>query len=167
MSPGVRWLPCFALAAACQTSGAPDTDGGTYFADDRYGLAFVMPAGWSHRAHGSSHVFAGPDGPTSYTTLTVQGLPAASLDEALERAYGDLDGVDGFGWDLREPVSLAGRPALRYALHFDLHETPRRKAGVVLDTGRAVVDVSYAGPDAIFPLALDVYEDALATLSVY
>jgi hypothetical protein len=147
------------------------------FSDERTGLSFELPADWEHTRLGSSHVFSGPSRrDTYYTTVTVQivegrtALDAGrdgALDAALEAAYHDVAALESFRWELREPVSVAGRPGLRYSAHFDLHETPRRKSGLLLDTGGRLVDISYASTPELFPLGLPAFEALLGSLSVY
>ena len=62
---------------------------------------------------------------------------------------------------------MDGHRAVRYAVRFDLHEQPRRKEGVFVETTRGVVDVSYAAPTEMFHQGLHVFHEVLESLWVY
>jgi len=172
----IRSLDKAALAAICLCAGgcqkpppAPSEPAGTVFRDDQYGLSMEVPRGWVHTRTGqSSHVFSGPKGGDSfYTTITLQLVePHEPLDVALERAYAAA-ALDDFAWERREPTTLDGKPALRYGVRLVLHETPRRKAGVLVDTGTRLIDISYGSTAELFDEGLPAFDTALDSISFY
>jgi len=163
------WATAMALVAggtaggACRPPPPPQPFPTETFTDDGLGVTLELPPHWLHSRHGTSHIFSGPaDDPSYYTTITLQGLPKeATLDEALARAFAPLADRTTLHWQPHEPAMVDGHAALRYALHFELHETMRRKAGVLVDASDAFVDLSYAATDELFPLSVAAFDHSV------
>ncbi len=161
-------LACATLIACDQPApAAPPTT--RVFSDELLGLSFELPADWRHERIGQRHIFSGPEGTDLFfTTVTLQPLgPGEKLDVALSRAYESALGYRGFAWERREPTTVAGRPALRYGVTFELHEKQRRKSGVVLDSGEQLLDLSYGATTELFATGLPAFTLLVDSLSFY
>jgi hypothetical protein len=157
------------LLVACRHEPPPAPPPTRIFDDEVLGLAFELPSDWTHERVGQRHLFSGPVGTTTYyTTVTLQSLGAGDkLDVALSRAYESALGYPAFAWERREPVTVASRPALCYSVTFELHEKQRRKTGLIIDSGRELLDISYGATNEIFPNGLPAFETMVSSLSFY
>ncbi|MEE8408104.1 MAG: hypothetical protein V3T05_00735 [Myxococcota bacterium] len=133
------------------------------------GVSFELPRAWEERLEGDALVFSGKTGnPDHFTTVTVQIVPRrdTGLLEALDAAVAPVVNYPGFAWQHREPVIIAGRPAVRYGFRVELHESQRMKHGLLVDTGRHFIDLAYAAPREIFASGIPVFEHLITTLQV-
>lgn len=158
-----------ASLAGCRQTPPPARPATEIFSDDLLGLSFELPADWRHDRDGRRHIFSGPEGtPLFFTTVTLQPLDErGKLDDALSRAYEPVLGFPAFAWENREPVTVSGRPGLRYGVTFELHEKQRRKSGLVIDTSRQLLDLSYGATTELFPLGIPAFETIVGTLTFY
>ena len=162
------WL---GLAACTQSSGAqrpkaPKTQTHLF---EELGLSMELPIAWSRAESTAGLVFSGGKGTSQYfTTLALQSLPPSSyLDEALEHAYDPVRILPEFSWEHREPSTADGRPALRYALAFEMHETPWRKAGILVEGTWGLIDISYSAVEEHFFDGLGAFELVASTLGFF
>lgn len=146
--------------------GLIDTDG--LFLSDELDLAMEMPPAWITTPTPTGLIFSGPTGSTSYfTTITLQALAEhdTTLDHVFEDTYGDLARDPNVLIGAPVPILVAGMPALAFALETSGYKTPRRKVGVLLDTGRHIVDISYSAPVDLFAESFFVYTHALESMN--
>ena len=158
--------PSQATSSTATASAAPSRT----FTHDAFGISFEIPIHWVERTRGDSVVLSGPPGSDAYyTTLTVQALPRnpGNLDTAVRNAYGPLDTETEVTWEALEPSVIDARPAVSYRMSFLWQETPRQRTGVLVDTGRLLVDVSYSANAAVFDTGLPAFLAAVDSLTVF
>ena len=164
-------LALTALVISC--AGPPPGDPAPrswLFHHDATGVSFELPASWRATESERALVFSGPErSPSYYTTITFQAALSDSdrtLGDALAAAHADLAELPQFAWHFREAALVATRPALRYGLQVELHESVRVRHGVVFDASGTVVDLAYAGTPEVFDSGLPAFEHVLATVAV-
>lgn len=165
-------LSIVAMAAGCRRDTAPPDASSAVtrlYTHEGLGLSFEIPRAWEEKLEGNTLVFSGKTNQKDhFTTVSVQIVPRrdAGLMEALDQACAPVVGYPGFGWQLREPVIISGRPAVRYGFRVAVHESLRQKHGVLIDTGRHFVDIAYAAPAESFDDGIPVFEHVITTLTV-
>jgi hypothetical protein len=160
----------FALLVACAGPPAPEGPALRTFTAAELGVALDLPVDWVVEARGTGHVLSGPAGTDAfYTTVALQPVERTqgdALDVALERIYAPVLAVRGFAWERREPTTVSGKPALFYSVRFEHHETPRRKACVLVDADGWYLDVCYSATEALFPSGVAIFSDAVDSLTL-
>jgi len=134
------------------------------------GVSFEVPTRWVVAQEGSALVFSGtPDRPSHFTTITIQAqsLAGQSLPDALDKAMAPLKHKPHFAVTAVQPCIIAARPALRYAFEVQLNETLHLRRGALIDTGLQLVDIGYASTPAVYASGVPVFENVLASLSVW
>jgi hypothetical protein len=166
-------LCAFLLLAACAAEKPHALLTRHSFYHDALGIGFDLPVHWTYHSQASSRgsvlVFSGPNHTNQYyTTVTLQAVtsPQESLYQALLTVHESILGLPEFAWIAREPAVIDGRPALRYALCVQLHESLRLKYGVLLEASGYLVNLTYSGTTEVFGDAVGVFEDIVASLSV-
>jgi len=172
--PWCTFLTASGLLLACGCASDPpvvnDGPGPWLYHHDATGVSFELPTTWTVTDSGAALVFSGPNGsPDYYTTVTFQAALRTddqTLDEALATAHAELTQLPQFAWHFREPALVATRPALRYGLQVELHESLRFKHGVLFDASGTIVNLVFAGTPEVFATGLPVFEHVLATVAV-
>lgn len=167
----VKWLAAWTLFSllGCAASTAKTSSASRTYLDSDAGVLFELPTGWIETHEGAARVFSGPMGhDTYYTTIALQAVAGAplKLDLALEQAFEPLATLPQFGWDARDVTVADGYPSLRYTVQFELHETLRRKTGLLLVKPPYVIDLSYAATDDLFAQGIPVFENLLDSLTL-
>jgi hypothetical protein len=158
------------LACAGDPPVAERKPGPWLYHHDATGVSFELPPGWAVTESGAALVFSGPAGsPDYFTTVTLQAALRTddqTLDEALAAAHAELTQLPQFAWHFREPALVATRPALRYGLQVELHESLRLKHGVLFDASGTIVNLVFAGTPEVFSTGLPIFEHVLGTVAV-
>jgi hypothetical protein len=170
LMPRCTFLTAVLLACGC-ASNPPAVDNGPepwLYHHDATGVSFELPKEWTSES-GGALVFSGPaETPGYYTTVTLQAAlrDDETLDEALIAAHAALTQLPQFAWHFREPALVDTRPALRYGLQVELHESLLFKHGILFDASGTIVNLVFAGTPEMFPAGLPVFEHVLSTLAV-
>ena len=159
------------VAVGCQRQAPRDLEiESQLITDDTLGVSLELPPLWLTSYEGTALVISGPaDSSAYYTTISVQRAPSSAngLGEQLMEAYSPAAELSGFQWTHREPRVVGAFAAIGYSLRFDLHETPRRKMGVLVAGPRGPLDISCGAPDDLFIESIPVFEHALGSVSLF
>jgi hypothetical protein len=164
-----------ALAIAAVSCNAPDrapspgAPAHRLYWHDGLAFGFEVPPGWLEQQEGDALVFSGPRDTTAhFTTLVLQVVDANGRDPsaALEEVRSASTERYPFTWIERRPDFVAGRRAARYVFEVELHESVRRKLGLLIDIDDYLVDLSYAATPELFAIGIPAFEHARSTFRV-
>lgn len=149
-----------------ETHQTPTSAPSTFFEIDGFSLGFEVPANWKRARLARGYAFTGP-GDLAFTPLVVQARRSgAPVEAALEQLAQPVEDFPNFAWVEKSPVAVGGVLAVRYEMTFDLHETTRRRHGVVLPIKEGLVDLAVTGNQPLMVSALPFFDRAINTLDL-
>lgn len=172
MIPRTSFVVLALAAAACsEPEHAPHQHASEHrlYWHDGLAFGFEVPATWVEHQEGDALVFSGTRDTTAYfTTLVLQVVSNERTDDqdlktVLEEIVGPTMARHPFSWIEQSPDLIAGRPAARYVFEVELHESLRRKQGLIIDIGDHLVDLSYAATPELYSAGIPIFEHARAT----
>ncbi|OGQ84971.1 MAG: hypothetical protein A2289_12495 [Deltaproteobacteria bacterium RIFOXYA12_FULL_58_15] len=180
MTPRITVFALFAaMGCSSKIADPPSTLATRLFQHEILGVSFEIPDSWQittePTATGTVLVFSSlPGSPSHFSTTTLQARPAdtgddlnnASLEGALVRAHAEVVKLSTFAWHQRDPILLAGKPALRYGLEVELHESRQLKHGVLCVGNGLLYNLAYSATPEIFALGIADFEQILHTITI-
>lgn len=156
-----------ALNLHCSSAPSSPFDDTSWAVDTELGISFEVPRGWTRHHEGRAQVLSGPAGDaTFFTTIALQQAPSGSdLSATLTEMYEPLRQQPRFAWSWKQPGVVNTFTVLHYRLEFELHESMRRKAGLLVQLPNRRIDVSYGAPSSLYPLGLPAFDQVSASLS--